>query len=175
AEGKVWNVMCRDFEFKVSGGKPTGIETSSFAVIQPIDRALQSSSLYGYDGMVRRYAATGEPVDTMTVKGVTTPYLIANAGKVSMQNLSGATAKMSIGYLMRPIDASNSEWNERLTREELVLVDGEPVLVNAEGMLVQLVKNEDDETVCEYVVKDGNMLKVDNEGNIIGTIPVSGN
>ena len=56
-----------------------------------------------------------------------------------------------------------------------MLVDGEPVLVNAEGMLVQLVKNEDDETVCEYVVKDGNMLKVDNEGNIIGTIPVSGN
>lgn len=182
-EGKVWNVMCRDFEFKVSGGKPTGIETSSFAVIQPIDRALQSSSLYGYDGVVRRYAATGEPVDTMTVKGVNgavtvggkAPYLIANAGKVSMQNLSGATARMTIGYLMRPIDASNSEWNERLTREELVLVDGEPALVNAEGMLVQLVKNEDDETVCEYVVKDGNMLKVDNEGNIIGTIPVSGN
>lgn len=182
-EGRDWNVMCRDFIFTTDGEQvPQTIETSSFAVLQPINRALLNASLFGYDGLVRRFAATGELVDTMTVKGTDglvsvggkSPYLVASRGRVEMPNLAGNKVRMSIGYLMSPINEASEEWNEYLTREELVLQDNEPMLVNAEGMLVQFAEDEDGNVICEYVVdENNNMLKVDNSGNVIARIPAT--
>lgn len=81
---------------------------------------------------------------------------------------------MNIGYLMSPINEASEEWDTYLTREELVLKDNEPMLVNAEGMLVQFVEDEDENVICEYVVdENNNMLKVDNSGNVIERIPAT--
>ena len=182
-EGKNWNVMCRDFIYTTNSEQiPQTISTSSFAVLQPINRALLNASLFGYDGLIRRFAATGELVDTMTVKGTNglvsiggkSPYLVASRGRVEMPNLAGKNVRMNIGYLMSPINEASEEWDTYLTREELVLKDNEPMLVNAEGMLVQFVEDEDENVICEYVVdENNNMLKVDNSGNVIERIPAT--
>ena len=185
-EGKLWNVMCRDFEFKVNNASqkiPQSITTSSFSVLQPIDRALLTDALFGYDGRFRRYAGSGELVDTMSVAGVKgsiavsenyAPYLIAQYGNVKMAAIDGVERTMRAGYLMQPIDESNESWNSSLTRELLVKdSSNSPLLITEEGMLITQGKDADGKKIFEYVVEEGNMLKVDNAGNIIERIPVA--
>ena len=164
-EGKTWNVMSRDIEF--TNRQATTIATSSFAVIQPIDIALLNEGLIGYDGRFCRYSVDGELVDEMEVAGSDKPYLVADAGEYEMTALDGNTKMMRLAYLMSPIDESNEAWSAT-TREVLVKnAEGEKVLVNNEGMLVQLVK-KDGKDVAEYVTEnvDGNnyMIKVNNNG-----------
>ncbi len=177
-EGKTWNIMCRDITFKAVANKPSSIESSSFAVIQPIDRVLLTDAVFGYDKRVCRYASTGELVDTMTVAGgangaVDGKYLVADYGNITMTDLSGVERVMRAGYLMTPLSESDENWNSSLTREALVLKGEEKMLVNSEGMLIQVVLDADDNATYEYVVEDGNMLKVDNAGNTIERIPVT--
>lgn len=184
-EGKTWNVMCRDFIYNVTAKLPSSISTSSFAVLQPIDKVLLNDGLFGYDGRFRRYSEDGALVDTMTVAGIDgsvvvgdkSPYLVANHSNVKMTDLSGVERIMRVAYLMAPISEGDASWDSSLTREVLVLDGTEKLLINDEGMLVKFDKNEDDITVCDYVVVDGNRLKVDNAGNVVERIPVpaSGN
>lgn len=180
-EGKVWNLMSRDIEFSAKSNP--NIATSSYSVIQPINRALLNDGLFGYDGRFRRYAADGELVDVMAVEGLegsvtvdgAKPYLVANVGEYEMEALDGTPKMMRVAYLMSPIDESNEAWNST-TREQYVFNGEEKVLVNEEGMLVEFVKGDDGTTV-EYVTEtaeDGNnyMIKVNNNGGVVERILV---
>ena len=161
------------------------IATSSFAVIQPIDKALLNGGLLGYDNKFCRYSVDGNLVDVMPVAGVagsvtledgTKPFLVANVGEYEMKALDGQLKNMRVAYLMSPIDESNEAWNALTTREQLVIKGEDKVLVNEEGMLVKFVKS-DDGNVIEYVTEtteDGStyMIKVDNNGEEVDRIAV---
>ena len=174
-ENKTWNVMCRDRVGK------TSISTSSFAVMQPIDRALLNSSFYGYDGRFARYAATGEPVDTMYIAGGKNGaeggncYLVATAGRVPRSTKDQAQPaeleNVEIAYLMQPIDETNENWNASITRELLVRdAEGLPILITREGYRVVRTEDTRNKTVAYsfYTEADANgneyMIKVDNAG-----------
>ncbi len=180
-EGKTWNVMCRDFEYGLTAKVPSSIVTSSFAVLQPIDKALLNDGLFGYDGRFRRYSNDGELVDTMTVAGIPgsvkvggkSPYLVADYGTVKMKDMKGVERAMRLAYLMAPLNEGSESWNSALTREELVLDNSAKLLITNEGMLVEVTKDEDNNKVYNYVVVDGNRLRVDNAGNVVERIPVA--
>ena len=184
-EGKTWNIMSRDIIYKVNNSaqkKPTQIETSSFAVVQPIDRALLNDGLFGYDGRFRRFATTGELVDIMYVDGVdgsitmkdnTRPYLVAELGYTTMLNKDGVEQRMRLVYLMTPITEADEAYNEAHTREKLVLdADGNKILITSEGYVVTAKKDEDGKVYYDYVTEpaeDGTeyIIKVDNNGNVV--------
>ena len=182
-EGKTWNVMARDIEYSKVSGK-LHIGTSSYSVIQPIDRALLNEGLFGYDGRFRRYSADGELVDVMTVEGIDgsvtvdgeKPYLVAHVGEYEMKALDGTEKMMRVAYLMSPLSSSDEAYSAT-TREQLVYVDENKVLVNNEGMLVELVEDEDDNISAQYVTEvdeDGSeyMIQVNNNGEVIKRILV---
>ena len=180
-ENKTWNLMCRDRQ------GTTTIKTSSYAVIQPIDRALLNSNLFGFDGRIARYAITGERVDTIWVPGgkegmagfAENCYLVAKAGRVPRSTKDepqpADLENKEIAYLMRPVDSSSSAWNDCYAHEELVLdADELPILITNEGYRV--VKTETVQGIYktiafEYytVQRNGNeyIFKVDNAGNEI--------
>ena len=188
-EGKTWNVMCRDIEYTVNNAtqkKPSSIATSSFAVIQHVDRALLNDGLFGYDGRFKRFASTGELVDVIEVEGGNGSvvdingkncYLVAKHADVNMIALDGTEKTLKAGYLMQPIDNGHESWNSSHTREILVLDDEENrLLVNSEGMLIKETTDEDDNVIFEYVTEEdseGNkyMLKVANDGSVKERIP----
>ena len=154
------------------------IATSSFSVIQPIDRALLNEGLFGYDGRYRRYSADGELVDLMPVAtddGEKT-YLVANVGEYEMTALDGTEKMMRLAYLMSPLESSDEAYSA-ITREQLVYVDENKVLINNEGIRVKLVKDEDNNLTAQYdteVDEDGSeyMIQVDNNGEKIKRILV---
>ena len=181
-EGKTWNVMARDIEYTAKN--KGNIATSSYSVIQPIDRALLNEGLFGYDGRFRRYSADGELVDVMTVEGIDgsvtvdgeKPYLVAHVGEYEMKALDGTEKMMRVAYLMSPLSSSDEAYSAT-TREQLVYVDENKVLVNNEGMLVELVEDEDDNISAQYVTEveeDGSeyMIQVNNNGEVIKRILV---
>ena len=176
-EGKTWNIMSRDVEYKVKSNstEPTGMEKSSFSVIHSIDKALLHEGLFGYDGRFCRYADAGEPVVMMDVDG--NDYLVASYGNVVMPDKAGAERKMKLAYLMKPLNEGDEAYNSKHTRETYLLnADGEKYLITEEGLLVRIAgTDEDDNVLYEYVVEDGNMLKVDNNGNVIERLPVAEN
>ena len=174
--------MARDIEY--SARNNPNIATSSFSVIQPIDRALLNEGLFGYDGRYRRYSADGELVDVMTVEGIDgsvtvddeKPYLVANVGEYEMTALDGTEKMMRLAYLMSPLESSDEAYSA-ITREQLVYVDENKVLINNEGVRVKLVKDEDNNLTAQYdtvVAEDGNeyMIQVDNNGQEINRILV---
>ena len=180
-ENKTWNVMCRDRQ------GTTSIETSSFAVMQPIDRALLNSSMFGFDGRFARFAATGEPVDTMYVSGGKNGalggncYLVATAGRVPRSTKDQAQPKelenVEIAYIMQPIDETDENWNPSIAREVLVYDANElPILITRDGYRVTKTEDLRNETVAYdfYTEADeaGNkyMIKVDNAGVEIARI-----
>ena len=175
-EGKTWNVMARDIEYSAKNNP--NIATSSFSVIQPIDRALLNEGLFGYDGRYRRYSADGELVDLMPVatdEGEKS-YLVANVGEYEMTALDGTEKMMRLAYLMSPLESSDEAYSA-ITREQLVYVDENKVLINNEGVRVKLVKDEDNNLTAQYdtvVAEDGNeyMIQVDNNGQEINRILV---
>lgn len=173
-EGKDWNVMSRDIEYTVNNAAqkiPQTIATSSFAVIQPLDRALLNDGLFGYDGRFRRFAPTGELVDEMDVDGMSAPYLVASLGNVEILDKDSVERTLGLGYLMLPIDASDPDYNDTYTREKLVLdAEGNAMLITSEGLLINKVKDVDG-TRYEYVTdENGYLLKVDNAGSVIDRI-----
>jgi hypothetical protein len=180
-ENKTWNVMCRDRIGKNS------IETSSYSVLQPIDRALLNANMFGFDGNIARYAITGERVDTMYVSGgkggdagfSDNCYLVADAGRVPRSTTAepqpAELENKEVAYLMKRIAPSSENWDDCLAHEELVLgADELPILITREGYRV--IKTEDlrAETVAyEYYTEldaEGNqyLIKVNNAGEEIG-------
>ena len=131
--------------------------------------------MFGYDGRFCRYADAGEPVVMMDVDG--NDYLVASYGNVVMPDKAGAERKMKLAYLMKPLNEGDEAYNSKHTRETYLLnADGEKYLITEEGLLVRIAgTDEDDNVLYEYVVEDGNMLKVDNNGNVIERLPVAEN
>lgn len=188
-ENITWNVMCRDIIYNVNNStekKPTGIATSSFAVIQPLDRALLNRGMFGYDNRFRRFASTGDWVDVMTVPGGKggnigrgeDVYLVARCGKKSIEISDSVSIETETAYLMKPIEANNPDWDATLTRETLVEVDGKPMLITADGYLLD---SEVDETLETTIYRfktvkgeDGKdyRIKVGNDGVEIGKATV---
>ena len=182
-EGKTWNVMSRDI--KLTAKTNGHIATSSFAVIQPVDRALLNDGLFGYDGRFRRYATTGELVNVMAVDGASgsvqledgsKPYLVADFGYVTMLDKNGVETRMRLAYLMKPLDAADPAY-DALTRETLVLdAEGNKILITAEGFMVTEKKDADGVKTYDYVTEPATeegyeyMLKVDNNGNVIDRV-----
>ena len=174
-ENKTWNVMCRDCK------GTTTIETSSYSVLQPIDRALLNNSFFGYDGRFARFAVTGERVDTMSVTGGkggfingNNCYLVAKAGRIphstDEEPQPEGLSNVEIAYLMQPISSTDAEWNSDVAREALVYdEEGLPILISKEGYRVtKTVDTRYDEVTYDYytVAADGKnyKIKVSNTG-----------
>ena len=178
-ENITWNVMCRDIIYEVNSSKePTGIATSSFAVIQPLDRALLNKGMFGYDGRFRRFAQTGDPVDIITVSGGAAGnagngaecYLVAKSGKKDIQLNDTLSVEAETAYLMKPITSTDSEWNETMTREALITIDDAPVLITTDGYLLEVIEDTEMETtVIRFKTVKGTdgkdyKIMVDNNG-----------
>lgn len=177
AENKIWNLMCRDRQGTAS------IETSSFSVIQPIDRVLLNEAMFGYDGTFVRYAENGAAVDTMLVKGGKLGaagkgeecYLIAKAGRIPYSTKDepqpAELENKEIVYLMQPIDAAtiaetgeegdSEEPQAEYVAKERLVYDGEgedasPILITRDGYRVNRIENKREETVVYeyYTVAD---------------------
>ncbi len=162
-ENKTWNVMCRD---RVGS---SNIETSSYSVLQPIDRALLNSNLFGFDGRVQRFATNGCRVDTMYVAGE--QFLVADAGRVPFSTKDepqlAELENKELAYLMKPLSASDEGYDFNISQEELVLdAEGQPILVTRDGYRVNKVEKygafeysyytEADEAGNEYIIKVNN-------------------
>ena len=191
-ENVTWNVMCRDLVYKLVSDKPGHIETSSFSVLQPIDRVLLVPSLYGYDGRFTRFAKTGELVDTMRVAGGKNGlagsdkdgnvfdddcYLVAKFAKTTItlpdgtveKNEKGRNKLHDIAYLMKPKTASVTA---NIEEEEFVVgKDKENMMITRDGFLVKFVEEDEKENIkahYEYITAydAGNRSKrrVDNSG-----------
>ena len=181
-EGKTWNVMSRDV--KLTAKTNGHIATSSFAVLHSIDRALLNDGLFGYDGRFQRFAETGEFVDVMNVDGVdgavtledgSKPYLVANFGHKTMKDKAGNEVQMRLAYLMQPIDASDSDYDE-YTHEKFVLdAEGNKILITSEGFMA-VEKKDADSKYYDYVTEPAEeegyeyLLQVDNYGNVIDRV-----
>ena len=119
---------------------------------------------------------TVEGIDgSVTVDGEK-PYLVAHVGEYEMKALDGTEKMMRVAYLMSPLSSSDEAYSAT-TREQLVYVDENKVLVNNEGMLVELVEDEDDNISAQYVTEvdeDGSeyMIQVNNNGEVIKRILV---
>lgn len=200
-ENVTWNVMCRDIVFSMSGEDPNGISTSSFSVLQPIDKVLRTPLMYGYDGNFVRYTETGEKVDTMSVSGGKgglavdkngnnfgdNCYLVAKCGKVKITLPDGTEEKVDpnsldskskehvIAYLLQPksTDLTNIE--------KETFINSKKPIITKDGFLVKVVTEKDDkakETTTYYlydtVEVDGKVCKqkVDNSGNVIETTEI---
>ena len=167
--------MCRDCK------GTTTIETSSYSVLQPIDRALLNNSFFGYDGRFARFAVTGERVDTMSVTGGkggfingNNCYLVAKAGRIphstDEEPQPEGLSNVEIAYLMQPISSTDAEWNSDVAREALVYdEEGLPILISKEGYRVtKTVDTRYDEVTYDYytVAADGKnyKIKVSNTG-----------
>ena len=155
-ENKTWNVMCRDIKADFTNKY---IKTSSYSVLQPIDRALLNKNMFGYDGRFRRFAETGERVDTMYVpngRGGNVGfgqdyYLVGKAGRIPRSTTDAPQPKelenVEIAYLMQPITESHESWNSNISREVLVYelnedpeVEKQAILITRDG--IRIVKNE---------------------------------
>ena len=191
-ENVTWNVMCRDIVY--SG---TNIGTSSYSVIQPINRPLLNDGFYGYDGRFSRFASNGGLVDTLLVKdgrdGFASEiagdncYLVSRNGKLSINVGKTADGKRDslvtreTVYLMNPINEASEAWHQHFTREELVLVDDAPVLTTADGLLLIEETEMDGSTKIykyKYATKENAegvqcRILVNNAGEEIGLVPIN--
>ena len=172
-ENVTWNLMCRDIVLHKALDR---IETSSFSVIQPLNRALLNNGMFGYDGSFCRFASTGELVDTMTVKGGRGGnagngeecYLVARCGKKEIEAGDGSIVEAETAYLMKPLKDTDPEWNAKYTREALVLVNEAPLLITQEGYLLEVIEGGKNEpTVIKYKTEGGKKIKLDNNGTQI--------
>ena len=168
-ENKSWNVMCRD---RIG---TTSVETSSYSVLQPIDRALLNSSLFGYDGRFARYAVNGFRVDTMNVvrrngsrAGFDDDncYLVAKAGRIVSTSDAPQPEYLrnaEIAYLMKPISSAHADYSD-ISREVLVYDENnEPILITREGFRLTMTEDLKNKVVnYDYytVTEDGVKYKI---------------
>ena len=189
-ENKDYNIMCRDniyFASKAAGEEKITesatldrYSSTSYSVLQPIDGALLNDAMFGYDGRFKRFADNGLTVDIMYVDGtgainvlgdeitanadVTVEadngglnyYLVADAGTVEVDDVDGTKSKHKAGYLMKVIDNPDP-----VTREKLVVQENQNILITDEGYAIKL-----NGTSYEYVYKDGNKVKYNNDGTV---------
>lgn len=179
-EGLSWNVMAREMLLSSLSALPkdaTSLETSSFAVLHQIDNILLNPGLFGYDGKYQRFANDGEPVDTMTVTGlsgsVDGKYLVASRGAITDEYEDGTFAYKRVGYLMRKTGKSG-----KFDQEEYILNSrNEKILIDNDGYLrKETPVYNDAKRVTGYtytfVDADGNesdtpVVRVDSNGNNI--------
>jgi hypothetical protein len=188
-ENKDWNIMCRDNVYTSGGTGPSATlnnySSSSYTVLQPIDSALLNKSMFGYDGRFKRFAKNGRTVDAMYVDGTGAVefngqmcYLVATIGNIKIADaIDGVQEIHKAGYLMKVIDESDSEYDNYLTREKLIVKESQNVLVTDEGLWVKEVKNNKGVVVSyEYatVEKDGfiYMIRYNNDGTVKEEIKV---
>lgn len=197
-ENKTWNVMCRDI--KVGTDPNNGkrfIRTSSYSVLQPIDRALLNKNMFGYDCRFRRFAETGERVDTMYVSqgqggnvgfGQET-YLVGKAGRIPRSTENAPQPKelenAEIAYLMQPITEGHESWIPNVSHEVLVYeptvdekAEKQAILITRDGYRVK--KNKIEKGNKTYIVYayhtvtddkgDEYIIKVNNAGEEIERI-----
>lgn len=155
-ENKTWNVMCRDIKADFVNKY---IKTSSYSVLQPIDRALLNNNMFGYDSRFRRFAETGERVDTMRIPDGLGGnvgfgqdcYLVGKAGRIPRSTTDAPQPKelenAEIAYLMQPITESHESWNSNVAREVLVYEPNEDPEAEKQTILItrdgyRVVKNE---------------------------------
>ncbi len=157
-ENKDWNIMCRDNIYTTTGTItsatiPSDYQSSAFAVIQPIDDVLLNKSMFSYEGdCFKRFAKNGAAVDTMYVDGNGAVeaadgrryYLVGKLGNIKIKdNVNNIEDVRKAGYLMVPLAETDSDYNERLTRERLIVKDSKPVLVDNEGFWVEELEKRD--------------------------------
>ncbi len=173
-ENITWNVMCRDIIWNGND-----IVTSSYAVIQPIDRALQNGDMFGYEGdRFKRFASNGCLVDTMKVAGGTDGfdamkfgedcYLVAKLGRTAV-SVADTTYYYNTGYIMEKLP----EMERTLTKEEtFVLKNEKPMHITSDGYLLKVVpakeKGKPDTIEFDTVTRGGKkyLQKVSNNGDI---------
>ena len=184
-ENKDWNIMCRDNVYTSGGKGPSATlnnySSSSYTVLQPIDGALLNKSMFGYDGRFKRFAKNGRTVDAMYVDGTGAVevdgkkcYLVATVGNIKIADaIDGVQEVRKAGYLMKVIDESDSEYDNYLTREKLIVKESQNVLVTDEGFWVKVIETKvSGKTVVSYEYKtieeDGIIYKVklNNDGSI---------
>ena len=184
-ENKDWNIMCRDNVYTSGGTGPSATlnnySSSSYTVLQPIDGALLNESMFGYDGRFKRFAKNGRTVDAMYVDGTGAVevngkkcYLVATVGNIKIADaIDGVQEIHKAGYLMKVIDESDSEYDNYLTREKLIVKESQNVLVTDEGFWVKVIETKvSGKTVVSYEYKtieeDGIIYKVklNNDGSI---------
>ena len=183
-ENRDWNIMCRDNVYTSGGTGPSATlnnySSSSYTVLQPIDGALLNESMFGYDGRFKRFAKNGRTVDVMYVDGTGAievdgeqHYLVATVGNIKIDAIDGVQEIHKAGYLMKVIDESDSEYDNYLTREKLIVKESQNVLVTDEGFWVKVIETKvSGKTVVSYEYKtieeDGIIYKVklNNDGSI---------
>ncbi len=193
AENKTWNVVCRDLEFKGAGtNNPFAIISSSASVAHLIDKVLCFEGLFGYDGLVQRFAPGGESVDTLLVDGKDGLYKAENgknyyliASKV--KTFTGVDGKKytSAGYMMepRPKGTEVKLSRERYVKDKennliLITKEGYRVSEDTEGNMQLMVETKvetdaNGESVeCRYVQKfDNNGITFDRV--LLDKVPVT--
>ena len=135
--------------------------------------------MFGYDGRFKRFAKNGRTVDAMYVDGTGAVevngeqhYLVATVGNIKIADaIDGVQEIHKAGYLMKVIDESDSEYDNYLTREKLIVKESQNVLVTDEGLWVKEVKNNKGVVVSyEYatVEKDGfvYIIRYNNDGSV---------
>lgn len=162
-ENKTWNILCREFKFKSQGrDNPFAILASSGAVAHHIDKALCHGELFGYDGMVQRFAPNGAKVEKLYIEGMPGSYYDETDGKsyYLVAAKSGVVVgpnenKYNLaGYLMEPRQDYDCT---KLSRERLVKDNqNEDILITEQGYRV----TETAEGVFELV------YETDDAGNI---------
>ena len=183
-ENKDWNIMCRDNVYTSANTGESAVlnnySSSSYTVLQPIDGALLNESMFGYDGRFKRFAKNGRTVDVMYVDGTGAievdgeqHYLVATVGNIKIADVDGVQDVRKAGYLMKVIDESDSEYDNYLTREKLIVKESQNVLVTDEGFWVKVIETTaSGKTVVSYEYKtieeDGIIYKVklNNDGSI---------
>ena len=171
-ENKTWNILSRDFTFEVKKQIPENIVISSFSVAHELDKALRFKSLYGYDGMIQRFAKNGEKVGIMSVTGNTSDgfynapdgtnyYLVAEAGTATFTTATGIVSTKKLGYLMKPRTGGFT----KMTREDYVYDENnELILITNDGYRV---KYDDKGNLGFWLDDNNNMLKYANNGNVL--------
>jgi hypothetical protein len=101
-------------------------------------------------------------------------YLVATVGNIKIADaIDGVQEIHKAGYLMKVIDESDSEYDNYLTREKLIVKESQNVLVTDEGFWVKVIETKvSGKTVVSYEYKtieeDGIIYKVklNNDGSI---------
>ena len=147
-EGESWNIMTRDILMFCKGAAAINssrfghsIETSSFAVLHQVDKALLNGGLLGYDGKFCRYSNGGQLVDTMAVAGGKgsleidgkNVYLVGQRDNIVVTDAEGYETYKRVAYLMKKNENSTSN----MDMEEYVLDEGgNPILITSDGARV---------------------------------------
>ena len=171
-ENKTWNIMTRDLLLYCNDGMKASalseygaaIETSSFAVVHEIDRALLNSGLIGFDGMFRRYADGGGLIDKVNLGG--TDYIVEHCGKKEITlNIDAETETVeTVASQLYNIMRSTGS-NDKLNKEEYILDEfNNKYLIDKDGCWCARVYDEESETYSYRYVNG-----YDEEGNYITT------